>query len=293
MSSKRIYPTKLEYTPYTYLIGWSETNTFYYGVKYAKFCHPSTFFIDYFTSSDVVEEYLKEHGDPDIIEIRKTFDNSEDAIKYERTVLRRMRVVFDKRFLNKRDASGNWPYLPKKFTRETIPSKEELIKLYIDEKKSRKFLARHYDTHLKMIKEMLNHYDIPIRTHQEQCTIFNNDPVMRQSMIEKITGRSLPESTKANMKKSAKRGEENINFHGWYLSPWGTFASLSTMLEHAPKEFDFKIVTLFNWCKKYPEKRVNHLHISHSKYLKSLNLDHKNSPITFKDLGFYFIHVET
>jgi hypothetical protein len=30
-------------TPYTYLIGWSNQNKYYYGVRYAKDCHPNDF----------------------------------------------------------------------------------------------------------------------------------------------------------------------------------------------------------------------------------------------------------
>jgi hypothetical protein len=43
----------------------------YVGVRYAKDCHPSDLFVTYFTSSDYVAEYIKEHGMPDIIEVRK------------------------------------------------------------------------------------------------------------------------------------------------------------------------------------------------------------------------------
>lgn len=33
------------YTPYTYLIGWSKQNKFYYGRRTAKNCHPKEFWI--------------------------------------------------------------------------------------------------------------------------------------------------------------------------------------------------------------------------------------------------------
>jgi hypothetical protein len=56
------------HTPYTYLIGWSSTNKFYYGVRYAKKCNPSELFISYFTSSKHVKSYMKKHGNPDIIQ---------------------------------------------------------------------------------------------------------------------------------------------------------------------------------------------------------------------------------
>ena len=61
--------------PYTYLIGWSKLNKYYYGVRYAKNCHPSDLWTKYFTSSKYVKQFREENGEPDIIEIRKTFSN--------------------------------------------------------------------------------------------------------------------------------------------------------------------------------------------------------------------------
>ena len=93
-------------TPYTYRIGWSKTGMNYYGVRYAKNCHPSDLFVTYFTSSKYVAEYIKEHGDPDIIEIRKIFtgdDRRAKSILYEHRVLKRMNVVKRQDYLNKHD----------------------------------------------------------------------------------------------------------------------------------------------------------------------------------------------
>lgn len=42
----------------------------------------------------------EEHGDPDIIEIRKIFDSAEKALDWENKVLKRMNVVGDNRFIN-------------------------------------------------------------------------------------------------------------------------------------------------------------------------------------------------
>jgi len=43
-----IYQSNL---PYTYLIGWSNLNTWYYGRRTSKNCHPSDLWQKYFTSS--------------------------------------------------------------------------------------------------------------------------------------------------------------------------------------------------------------------------------------------------
>lgn len=89
------------YTPYTYLIGWSAHNKWYYGVRYAKNCHPSDLWTKYFTSSKVIQDFRKLNGDPDVIQIRKIFLCKEDAAIWEHKVLRRLRVNLNDKWLNK------------------------------------------------------------------------------------------------------------------------------------------------------------------------------------------------
>lgn len=97
------------YMPYTYLIGWSELDKWYYGVEYAtktKTAHPDNLWKSYFTSSERVERFRAENGEPNIIEIRKTFTNGSDdekmlaAVNYEEKVLRRMKVIYQEKWLN-------------------------------------------------------------------------------------------------------------------------------------------------------------------------------------------------
>jgi len=88
---------------YTYLIGWSKTSNWYYGVRYSKHGHPDDLFRSYFTSSNYVKEFVKQYGKPDIIAVRRTFQNREAAILWEHKVLRRMKVIHDVKWLNKTD----------------------------------------------------------------------------------------------------------------------------------------------------------------------------------------------
>jgi hypothetical protein len=95
--------------PYTYLIQWSKTGMKYYGVRYGKNCQPEDFWVSYFTSSISVAEYISQHGEPDIIQIRKTFlGNSRvsDARLWEHKVLRRLKVIERSDFLNKSDSKS-------------------------------------------------------------------------------------------------------------------------------------------------------------------------------------------
>lgn len=87
--------------PYTYLIGWSKLNKWYYGVRFSKKCHPTDLCKTYFTSSKHVHEYIKIYGIPDIIQIRKTFDDPKKARLWENKVLRRLNVIHDIKWINK------------------------------------------------------------------------------------------------------------------------------------------------------------------------------------------------
>lgn len=91
------------YTPYTYLIGWSNHNKWYYGVRWGKKCNPSELWISYFTSSKYVKEFREKHGEPDVIDIRKTFNHSKNARLWEHKVLRRLNVTSSDIWLNKSD----------------------------------------------------------------------------------------------------------------------------------------------------------------------------------------------
>ena len=97
--------------PYTYLIGWSKLNIWYYGVRYAENCHPDEFWKDngYKTSSGYVEEFVKLHGDPDIIEIRKVFtcdDRNNKSVLWERRVLTKLNAASHPNYLNKHNGNG-------------------------------------------------------------------------------------------------------------------------------------------------------------------------------------------
>jgi hypothetical protein len=89
--------------PYTYLIGWSNHKLYYYGVRYAKTCDPLELWVTYFTSSKYVKEFVKNNGDPDIISIRKTFNDANSARAWESKVLKRLCVKDRNDFLNMTD----------------------------------------------------------------------------------------------------------------------------------------------------------------------------------------------
>lgn len=92
--------------PYTYLIGWSKHNKFYYGVRYAKNCSPNDLWKTYFTSSKRVHNLRERIGEPDILQIRKKFTSKEKARLWEYKAIRRFGMISDKRFLNCHDGGA-------------------------------------------------------------------------------------------------------------------------------------------------------------------------------------------
>jgi hypothetical protein len=73
--------------PYTYIIGWSDHNKWYYGCQYSSKSHPQNLWTKYFTSSKSVFNFRKEYGEPDIVLVCETFDDPLDAKKWEDDVL--------------------------------------------------------------------------------------------------------------------------------------------------------------------------------------------------------------
>jgi hypothetical protein len=117
--------------PYTYLIGWSSLNKFYYGVRYAKNCHPSDLWKKYFTSSKIVKKYRTLYGEPDIIEVRKTFSDINSAIIWEQKVLNRLKVLISEKWLNANVAGAISPSNKPK-TKETKQKISKGVSSYIE-----------------------------------------------------------------------------------------------------------------------------------------------------------------
>ena len=131
--------------PFTYLVKHVPTNRYYYGVKFKKDCHPYDLWTKYFTSSKKVKSLIRKYGKKSFIfEIRKTFKTSQQAMACEFKVLRRMKVVDRKDFLNQSDnkridpkllskmrmGKGNPMYGKKMNEKHKLKIKNTLIKRY-------------------------------------------------------------------------------------------------------------------------------------------------------------------
>lgn len=135
-------------TPYTYLIGWSQRDKYYYGVRYAKGCHPGDLFNTYFTSSKFVLRYVEQHGNPDIIQIRRCWKTPEKAIAAERRILESLDLAKNPRFLNVKNATGTsanyggvnlgqWQHRPR--------IKQDYMNKYSDEERKKIFGRKRND----------------------------------------------------------------------------------------------------------------------------------------------------
>jgi hypothetical protein len=82
--------------PFTYLVGWTDIQKYYYGVRYAYGCSPADLMSTYFTSSAYVHELIETHGQPDVVQIRKTFATAQEAVDWEVGVLRRLDLTSSK-----------------------------------------------------------------------------------------------------------------------------------------------------------------------------------------------------
>lgn len=93
-------------TPFTYLIGWSKHNTYYYGAKYSKDANTLQLMTTYMTSSDKVKNFILLNGMPDIIQIRRIFNSVNKCRAWEERVLKRMKVRTSEKWLNQTDRQG-------------------------------------------------------------------------------------------------------------------------------------------------------------------------------------------
>lgn len=86
---------------FTYSLKWSTSNKNYYGVRYKDTATPDSICTTYFTSSKYVKKYILTEGLPDIISIRRIFDDKLSAKRWEEKVIRRLNAIKKEEWLNK------------------------------------------------------------------------------------------------------------------------------------------------------------------------------------------------
>ncbi len=99
------------YEPYTYLIGWSDQNKWYYGCEYSqvsKIANPNNLWKHYFTSSKIVSQFRKKYGEPDIIKVHRTFSLAEEALGLEERFLLWIDAANNPNWLNEQNGGKNF-----------------------------------------------------------------------------------------------------------------------------------------------------------------------------------------
>lgn len=87
------------HTPFVYVIGWTDLNCWYLGVKYGRGCHPIDLWTTYFTSSRVVQSVREYAGEPDHYEVLAVGD-VDDMQMLEVELIRTMALHQHDRWLN-------------------------------------------------------------------------------------------------------------------------------------------------------------------------------------------------
>lgn len=126
-------------TPYVYLIRWTDLDMSYIGCRYANKCKPEDLWVKYFTSSKTVKEFRKINGDPDHIEILKTFNSGDthSCAIYERARLKEVNAKRNPLYLNKNNGNGSHSFeaTPASTAKGTATRKANLAAMSPEERK--------------------------------------------------------------------------------------------------------------------------------------------------------------
>ena len=268
--------------PYSYVINCPDGRR-YYGIRYAKNCHPSDLWEKYFTSSETIKEMIKEFGkEAFTYEVRKIFDTPSEALAWERKVLRRLNVVESENWINLTYLNGGWNPVATKSQRESASKthkgktiseeqrklisekmkgrfvSEETRKKRSDTMKGRKFSDEHLENLSKSRKS----------SEKFQQHVKKNCELARKAN----TGRKRPEHSK-HMKERA--AEHNKKYH----TPKGVFI-LRDACEFYGRDM------LREWCNNC-DKVITRMMISKSSCLTEEHLVWVGK--TRREVGFYII----
>lgn len=157
--------------PYSYLVGWSQYNKYYYGARWANGCSSDDLWTTYFTSSKHVKDFRKKYGEPDIIQIRKIFDSADKCREYEHKVLRRLNVLKEEKWLNKNINGRFLPYGPQK--ENHIMNRVESFKKTMAGKGTRTGMKHKMETKEKI---RLSHLGVPkSKEHAANMIVHKNN----------------------------------------------------------------------------------------------------------------------
>lgn len=202
----------MEYIPYTYLIGWSSINKWYYGTEYGvkkqPCANPKNLWVTYFTSSKLVEEYRSIYGEPDVVQVRKQFnygtieERMKKSIYWEKRVLEKIDIT-DNCWLNGRIGGDICPDTLKKISLLKYGVENVFQSDEIKEKIKATNLKKYGVEHPSYSKELLQKKkDNNIKKYGVSCTL--NLPHIRKKCNDSLQRDEVKE----------KRKNTNINLYG-------------------------------------------------------------------------------
>ena len=86
--------------PYVYLIRHISSGKFYAGSRTSKTCHPSDFWVSYFTSSKYIKQIISNEG-KDSFEILEIIPRPNDALEYETKLLTSVNAEKSDKWINR------------------------------------------------------------------------------------------------------------------------------------------------------------------------------------------------
>lgn len=202
--------------PFTYLIGWSELNKYYYGVRYSKNCQPESLWTTYFTSSNYVNEYREKYGEPDIIQVRKVFDNEQDACSWEYKVLSKV-LNSDKRDMWINKAVGHNEYAIDNEVKEKISkSRKKYIENRTPEQAERDYQARLKAGASKESRQKISQKAKERFQNEEYRNHFKEKYWENCEYNEKISKRVTEFYTDENNKKEWLKSVQSDEYRQWH-----------------------------------------------------------------------------
>lgn len=224
-------------TPFTYYISWSKLNLHYYGVRYAIGCDPSELWTKYFSSSTYVKRLRKNYGEPDIIQVRKTFTSSKNARKWESTVIRRIRALNKMHWLNCANQSirviknfdgylsGGFGYIFSPLQKTTLSEQNKKHKWW-NNGESQVFRELPPDADYKRGRLAFNNTGAKIGTDKQRGKIWINN-ILSEMMV--LPNLPIPEGFTAGRIKSPLKGKLDNHAKGRYWWTNGTHTKMSTV----------------------------------------------------------------